>query len=215
MAVMWVVCGKHKLTFFLDGGNGLVDEALITNGYMPLYLYGQAFEAQYGRKPGNFAGLHQLLQDTLNCEATIGAVIATVASESYRRTARDLILNIKAEFEKVQTGCEPLIDLKQEVIRLKQTKWRIIDVDRRYRGRRGLMVSKTSQVIKLASNIYSLRPNLKIQISMPRMQASWEISTSKRNLSVSMRTKKMGLPGTRMFRNWTVNQRRLSVHRHK
>jgi len=120
-----------------------VDEALIANGYIPLHLYGQAFEAQYGCKPGNFAGLHQLLQDTLNCEATIRAVSATVASESYRRFARDLILNIKAEFEKVQTGCEPLIDLKQDVICLKQTKWRIIDVERYYR-RRGLMVSKAS-----------------------------------------------------------------------
>jgi hypothetical protein len=112
------------------GGDGLVDEALITHGYMPIGYYGPIFQLQYNVKPGSFAELHPLLQRTINYEVGLRTMLGTSISEHQRRLVQNQILNIKKELHKVETGAEPLIDLKYAVDILEYNTRRVVEMDR-------------------------------------------------------------------------------------
>lgn len=91
---------------------GLVDDAEYKE-YVDVML--QNFEPIYGCKPGSFGTYHPLMQQTMNCDANLRALRASHVTATERGQALEAIRKIKKEFEKVQRGCKPLIDLKDDV----------------------------------------------------------------------------------------------------
>lgn len=86
----------------LYGGAGRVDEALFLNGSLKFEVWGSLFETQYQRKVGTFGDLLPLQQTTLDCAATLKAIVPVnkePRSRKDRSEAQKLIKRIEGKLK--------------------------------------------------------------------------------------------------------------------